>query len=92
MLVPEATKTHVIDLNGNEDMVNLRIDANSEFSIMRIHFNVKQSSKVCVEVVGTASRFGLLITGKINSNCHFDFGYSKNFPSLQELLDARIGD
>ena len=72
-LSQEATKTHVIDLNGNEDM--MRIDANSEFSIMRIHFNVKQSSKVCVEVVSTSG--SSLITGKINSNCHFDFGYSE---------------
>ena len=85
-LSQEATKTHVIDLNGNEDMINLRIDANSEFSIMRIHFNVKQSSKVCVEVVGTASWFGLLITGEINSNCHFDFGYSEKLPESSRVV------
>ena len=85
-LSQEAHQTNAIELNGCDEIINLRIDANSEFSIIRIHFDVKKSSKVCIEVVGSASWFGLLITGNINPNCHLDFGYSEKLPEASRVV------
>lgn len=93
-LSQESTETNLIELNGSSEIINLRIDANSTFSVCSIHFDVKKSSKVCIEVVGDADWFGLQITANLAPNTHFDFGYSEKLSESCKVVrceDWKIG-
>ena len=93
-LSQESVETNVITLSGSSEIINLRVDANSAFSVCKIHFDVKQSSKVCIEVVGNADWFGLMVSANVAPNAHFDFGYSEKLSESCRVVrceDWKIG-